>query len=384
MSSLGISILILAVSALMAVLIVNLMQARGRRRRLPATLPKTADGGAVHEDRAEPAAADEGAAVPRGAAGAVSGGGASRGARLEPRLGDVEMPVSDGGDFIVHGAMPAERDAPAAAATPAAGVSGGPLLSPVCDCIVTLALDAPVGGERLIALTKGIRRAGAKPILVDGVPVDADDDEACALVPGVSYRLLRMGVLLANRHGPLNAMEYSEFVSAVQTVADQLSALADSPDMADAIALARDLDSTCAQLDAQIGLNVESPEPLGPAQLSALAAELGLVERGGHRHARLGPDGELVFTMLLDDSPQRICFLLDVPRTAQAHDGWASMLDCAQEAAARLSGRLVDDVGRPIPLESLGTIGRQLAQRYESLEAIGLSAGSPLALRVFN
>jgi hypothetical protein len=340
-----------------------------------------ADGGAAHEGRAaEPVAADEDAALPRSAAGAARGGGASRGARLEPRLGDVEMPVSDDGDFIVHGATPAERDAPAAAA----GVSGGPLLSPVCDCIVTLALDAPVGGERLIALTKGIRRAGAKPMLVDGVPAGADDDAACALAPGVSYRLLRMGVLLANRHGPLNAMEYSEFVSAVQTVADQLSALADSPDMADAIALARDLDSTCAQLDAQIGLNVESPEPLGPAQLSALAAELGLVERGGHRHARLGPDGELVFTMLLDDSPQRICFLLDVPRTAQAHDGWASMLDCAQEAAARLSGRLVDDVGRPIPLESLGTIGRQLAQRYESLEAIGLSAGSPLALRVFN
>lgn len=390
MSSLGISILILAVSALMAVLVVNLLQARGRRKRLSAALPKAADAGAVNEGRAEPAAADEGAALPRSAAGAVRGGGASRGARLEPRLGDVEMPVSDDGDFIVHGATAAERDASAAAATvtatpaAAAGVSGGPLLSPVCDCIVTLALDAPVGGERLIALTKGIRRAGAKPMLVDGVPAGADDDEACALVPGVSYRLLRMGVLLANRHGPLNAMEYSEFVSAVQTVADQLSALADSPDMADAIALARDLDSTCAQLDAQIGLNVESPEPLGPAQLSALAAELGLVERGGHRHARLGPDGELVFTMLLDDSPQRICFLLDVPRTAQVHDGWASMLDCAQEAAARLSGRLVDDVGRPIPLESLGTIGRQLAQRYESLEAIGLSAGSPLALRVFN
>lgn len=383
MSSLGISILILAVSALMAVLVVNLMQARGRRRRLSAAHPKAADGGAVHEGRAEPAAAEEGAASPRGAAGAAHGAGASRGARLEPRLGNMAMP-SDERDFIVHGAMSPDRDAPAAAASNAPGESGGPLLSPVCDCIVTLALDAPVSGERLLALTKGIRRAGAKPMLVDGVPAGADDDEACALVPGISYRLLRMGVLLANRHGPLNAMEYSEFVAAVQTVADQLSALADSPDMADAIALARDLDSTCAQLDAQIGLNVESPEPLGPAQLSALAAELGLVERGGHRHARLGPDGELVFTMLLDDSPQRICFLLDVPRTAQAHDGWASMLDCAQEAAARLSGRLVDDVGRPIPIESLGTIGRQLAQRYESLEAIGLAAGSPLALRVFN
>jgi len=385
MSSLGISILILAVSALISVVVVNLLQARGRRRRLSAMLPKTAEGATAHEDRSEAAdVADEPVtsqpAALRSAPGAVRGGGASRGARLEPRLGDVAMPGSDDREFSVQAAVPPVRQAPVAAT----GAAGGPLLSPVCDCIVTLALDAPVGGERLIGLTKGIRRAGAKPMLVDGVPAGAGDDEVCALAPGVSYRLLRIGVLLANRHGPLNAMEYSEFVSAVQTVADQLSALADTPDMADAIALARDLDSTCAQLDAQIGLNVESPEPLGPAQLSALAAELGLVERGGHRHARLGPDGELVFTMLLDDSPQRVCFLLDVPRTAEAHDGWAAMLDCAQEAAARLSGKLVDDGGRPIPLESLGTIGRQLAQRYQSLEAIGLPAGSALALRVFN
>jgi hypothetical protein len=49
-----------------------------------------------------------------------------------------------------------------------------------------------------------------------------------------------------------------------------------------------------------------------------------------------------------------------------------------------VGGRLVDDGGRPLAESALAQIGRQLVQRYESLEAIGLPAGSALALRVFN
>jgi hypothetical protein len=392
MSSLGISILILAVSAIVAVVAVNLAQALGRRRRLAAARPRgEADkarerGGEAAGEALAPA--DERGASPRSA----------RADRREPRLGDVEAPAGAEPGFASErdpdldaphepteavGQPGPARSAPAPA--PARPPAPAPLLSPMCDCIVTLPLETPLPGERLIAATQGIRRAGGKPILVDGLPAGfASEDDAVPLAAGISFRALRMGVLLANRHGPLNAMEYSEFVAAAQAAADQLATLADTPDMADAIARARDLDATCAQLDAQIGLNVDSPEALGPAQVAALAAELGMVDRGGHRHARLGPGGELVFTMSLTDSPQRLGFLLDVPRTAESLEGWSAMLDCARDVAARLSGRVVDDAGRPIPLESLDTIARQLAQRYASLEAIGLPAGSPLAMRVFN
>lgn len=392
MSSLGISILILAVSAIIAVVAVNLAQALGRRRRLAAARPRGEDkarerGGDAPAEAAP--AGDERAAAPRGA----------RGDRREPRLGDVEAPAGAEPGFSPErdvdeppepAGLAGEPVQPGQGRSAAAGgavrlPAPAPLLSPMCDCIVVLPLETPVPGERLIAATQGVRRAGGKPILVDGLPVGfGSEDDAVPLAAGIPFRALRMGVLLANRHGPLNAMEYSEFVAAAQAVADHLSTLADTPDMADVIARARDLDATCAQLDAQIGLNVDSPEALGPAQVAALAAELGMVDRGGHRHARLGPSGELVFTMSLTDSPQRLGFLLDVPRTAESLEGWSTMLDCARDVAARLSGRVVDDAGRPIPLESLDTISRQLAQRYASLDAIGLPAGSALALRVFN
>lgn len=408
MSSLGISILILAVSAIIAVIAINFAQALRRRRRMAGARPR-GEGGRSREHAGEEGTVAESAGQERAAALRVS-----RADRREPRLGDFEAPpgrepgfpaqtdfASSDGKFPATGAdvgTPAAmtRTDTAAARSASAGHVGetvpavrtsaaAPMLSSLSDCIVTLVLETPAAGERLIAAVQGIRRAGGKPVLVDGLPAAGHaGSEAVPLAAGIPFRALRMGVLMANRHGPLNAMEYSEFVAAVQAVAEQLGALADTPDMAEVIARARDLDVTCAQLDAQIGLNVDSPEPLGPAQVAALAGELGLLDRGGHRHAALGPAGELVFTMSLTDSPQRLGFLLDVPRTAEALDGWSAMLGCARDAAARLSGRLVDDAGRPIPLESLDTIARQLAQRYASLDAIGLPAGSALALRVFN
>lgn len=423
MSSLVVSILILAVSALVAVAAVNVAQAIARRRRQAVARPRKSGAG-----RSRKATGDDGADPEGDAAEPATRPAARVGERREPRLGEVDLSALDeempeavesaGGREAGHPEHPAPG-APGRVASPAPGATAAavppdstatvpgpapdrnpasrpgaqpparptaaPVLSPLCDCIVVLPFDRPVPGERLIAATQGVRRAGGKPILFDAVPFGAaSDDQAAPLAAGVACRALRVGVLLANRHGPLNAMEYSEFVTAVQSIADQLSTLADTPDMADVIARARDLDATCAQLDAQIGLNVDSPEPLGPPQVAALAAEFGLVDRGGHRHARLGPAGELVFTMSLTDSPQRLGFLLDVPRTGESLEAWSAMIDCAQDVAARLSGKVVDDAGRQIPLESLDTIARQLTQRYASLDAIGVPAGSPLALRVFN
>lgn len=259
-----------------------------------------------------------------------------------------------------------------------------PPLSEICDCIVEMPLPSACAGERLCAIAQRFRRAGGKPVTIEGLPVDAQTGDWEALSSARHYAALRAGILMANRHGPLNAMEFSEFVAGVQALADSLSALADTPDMAAVLARARDLDATCAQLDAQVGVSVEAPEPLGPAQLAALAGALSVIERGSNRYARVGAQGDVVFSVALADAPNRLTFLLDVPRTMPDADAWGQMLEAANACARRVGGRLVDDGGRPLAESALAQIGRQLAQRYESLEAIGLPAGSALALRVFN
>ncbi|HEY0877761.1 MAG TPA: cell division protein ZipA C-terminal FtsZ-binding domain-containing protein, partial [Zeimonas sp.] len=185
-------------------------------------------------------------------------------------------------------------------------------------------------------------------------------------------------------HGPLNAMEFSEFVSAVQAIAESLSARAEMPAMGPVLARARDLDSTCAQLDVQIGVNVEAPEAVEPAQLAVLAPALSLVERGSHRYVRPGPQGEPLFSLGFSDSPSRLTFLLDVPRVPASLEPFARMVQAAGACAQRLDARLVDDSGKSLTQASLAQIARQLEQRYESLEAIGLPAGSTLACKVFN
>ena len=359
MSSLEISLVLLAIIAIIATVAYNVWV--GRRR---AARPARSEAGARREPGFRDAASAE------------------RGGRDEPSFGADGAGPDDG-----------QQDAQAGDGA-GAGARHAAALSPIADCIVELELQAPMTGERLTQMTRGIRRAGGKPVLIEALAAQGRDAQASheigadaawqPLAPGRQYGALRVGVLLANRHGPLNAMEFSEFVTAVQTLADQLSVLADTPDMASVLARARDLDEVCANLDAQLGIAVEAPEALGVADLASLAAGCDCVERGNNRYARLGPDGEVLFSLALSDAPNRLQLLLDVPRAPASLEPWQAMVECGRQCAHRLGGPLVDDAGRPLPDAHIARIDEQIAQRYASLEDAGFPAGSPLALRVFN
>ena len=261
--------------------------------------------------------------------------------------------------------------------------AAGPILDPRLDCIVPFGLGAPVAAERLMAAASTLRRAGSKPIAVE---VDAGDGHWS--MPHASLgalRRVRAGVLLANRHGPLNAMDFSEFASAMTALGRAIGAGgAIVPEMTPVLEHARQLDEACAQFDAVIGLNVETPTALSPAELAALAAGLGLQERGNTRFAALGDDGEVLFSLALGDRAELLTLLLDVPRAPQEADPWPRMVEAARVCAERTGGRVVDDANRPLTDAAAAEVERQLTMRYGSLHEAGLDAGSPAALRVFN
>ena len=75
---------------------------------------------------------------------------------------------------------------------------------------------------------------------------------------GHQYEDLQVAVQLANRSGPLNALEFSEFVNAVQGLAEALDGATDLPDMSESVANGRELDSFAASCDVQLGVNVIS------------------------------------------------------------------------------------------------------------------------------
>lgn len=254
-------------------------------------------------------------------------------------------------------------------------------LNPVADCIVDLPLRDSLSGERILSLTSSIRRVGSKPIIFEG---QNDEGEWEPIVTGERFTSLRAGVLLANRHGALNAMEFSDFASYMEKLANHFEIHANVPEMQSTLQRARQLDAQCADLDAQIGLNIIASEALSTSDLSTLASEFGLTERGNNRYSLMGEHQEALFSVALGDAPNRLNLLLDVPRAPSAANPWARMLDCAQRCVARFGGRLVDDADKPLNKEALERIGSQLAQRYQSLSEASMVAGSPVALRLFN
>jgi hypothetical protein len=284
---------------------------------------------------------------------------------------------------------PVFSTAPPAAASPdeappeARDDTAGPVLDPRLDCIVGLVPGSPLAAERVLAAIATLRRAGSKPVAVE---VDAGHGGWAipdAALPRV--RRVRVGVLLANRHGPLNPMEYAEFSSVVQALARAIGAKApDLPEMASVLDHARQLDEVCAQLDAQIGLNIETETVLAPAELAALATGLGLQERGNNRFTATGDLGETLFSLALGERAEQLTLLLDVPRAPQHADPWGRMLETAQVCVQRTGGEIIDDAGRVLTEADIAILGRQLEMRYRSLEEAGLDAGSAPALRIFN
>jgi hypothetical protein len=83
-------------------------------------------------------------------------------------------------------------------------------LDDLIDSIAPLIIDSPVSGDALLAAMPGTRRVGSKPFAVEGLnDVTQIWEQPRA---GERYSALQVGIQLANRSGPLNEIEFSEFV----------------------------------------------------------------------------------------------------------------------------------------------------------------------------
>jgi ZipA, C-terminal FtsZ-binding domain len=301
----------------------------------------------------------------------------------------------------VDGAVATEAPAKAA---PAAEVvpDGQPtaaVIDPLIDCIVPMHLERKASGDRILPLTGRLRRAGTKQVHIEGLRVEANAWEP--VTAGHQYEDLQVAVQLANRSGPLNALEFSEFVNAVEALAEALDASADLPDMTETVANARELDSFAAGADVQLGVNVISDgAPWSAAYVQTVATQDGLVlSRDGTRFIRYEPGADGVqkplFTLQFGDTNflrddltlnagRQITLLLDVPQGAQSIKPFKTVCEYGYSLAQRMGAQLVDDNMRPLTEASFVAIFNQLEKLYEKLEARGMPAGSPVAQRLFS
>ena len=255
------------------------------------------------------------------------------------------------------------------------------------DCMIALALDQPVRGDKVIGPIQQLRYVGNKPVHYIGLQ---NGGHWQPITHGGNYTSLQAGVQLANRSNPLNEIEYSELISRLRTVADEIGAEPDVPDMTSVMRSARALHQFITDFDAQLSVNIQSnAAPWAINTLLSALEKQGFDLRPEGRLVMPDGDGGVLFSLstnvtLAADVTSRLTLLLDVPCVAQQRNGFGAMVACARSLALRLGGTVVDDGNQPLTEQALAAIAQQVKDFYASMQAADIPAGSVRALRLFS
>ena len=261
------------------------------------------------------------------------------------------------------------------------------LVDPLIDCLIPLSLEGAVRGDKILPVLQTLRLVGTKPVHYIGLAVSGDWEP---IVHGGVYTKLQAGVQMATRTTALNEIEYSDLVTRLRTVADDIGAEPEVPDMIDVMAEARTLHRFVAGHDAQLGVNLLSNG--GPWAISTLIGALenqGFDVRPDGRFAMPDGEGGLLFTLTTNvtlgaDTTSRLTLLLDVPCVAPERDGFGAMVACARTLVSRLDATIVDDSNQPLLDPALAEINGQVLEFYQEMEASDIPAGSNRAMRLFS
>jgi hypothetical protein len=272
-----------------------------------------------------------------------------------------------------------------------------PRLDALIDSIATLTVESPVSGSFAITHLPTTRRAGGKPFLIEGLNSESGEWEAP--LADQRYGEFQAGVQLANRTGALNEIEFSEFVQKIQAFAEGIGAMADFPDMLEAVAAARELDTFASEHDAQLAVHLRAREA---------AWSVGYIQQHAGRHGFVpgAVPGRLVMASAEEGAPpvlsltfdsqaaladdpnlsavRDVMLSFDVPQTEAAVQPFAAWQASAQALAQGMDAGIVDDDGRPLSADSFAAIGNELGQLYAALEGRDLAAGSAAARRLFS
>jgi len=270
-------------------------------------------------------------------------------------------------------------------------------LDPLIDVIAPISLEGLASGDAAIAAMPATRRAGSKPVAIEGLNEHTGAWEPA--VQGQRYSAFQVGVQLANRTGALNEIEYSEFVVKAQAFADAVNGAPEFPEMLDEVARARELDQFASSHDAQLSFVLRARHAAwSPGYVQQNAARLGFVP-GMIPGRMVLPAAELGLPPILglsfdtqaalaDDPAQsairQLSISLDVPQVDRAEKPFERMRDTASALARDMDGIVTDSDGQPLRDETMDAIGVDLEQLYDTLDARDLSAGSPLARRLFS
>lgn len=301
--------------------------------------------------------------------------------RSEPRF---EIGRDEDGEPIMESATPVLPGTDEGVTAAELAIS---LVDPLIDCLIPLALEAPVRGDKIIPVLHTLRYVGNKPVHFIGLHVNGDWEP---ITHGGVYTRLQAGVQLATRTTALNEIEYSELVTRLRAVADDIGAEPEVPDMIEVMGEARTLHRFVSGHDAQLGVNLLSNgAPWSIPTLIGALEKQGFDVRPDGRYVMPDGDGGQLFTLSTNvtlgaDTTSRLTLLLDVPCVAPARDGFGQMVTCARALVGRLDATIVDDSDQPLLDPAISEINNQVLEFYQEMEIADIPAGSTRAMRLFS
>jgi len=417
MSSLQIGLIVAGIVLVVGVILYNVWQERRLTRRVAQARPSAdrpdANVPARAGERVEPTlgaqrASTTPASAPEGAPAFRPG--TARDSTFEPPLDVIAPPTS----FEVPDDIPAETSAAAvatniapsdaptrvASAHTAGHGRAAPKMPPAPDheveCLIPLQPATPVAAG---ALAAGLHARIGKPLRWFGRPDARSDWERLASDTPGRFSDIVACMLLADRNGAASRAQLDTFVRVVGDVATALQAPFTPPDIEHELARAESLDRLCAELDVQIGLTVQIPEP---ASIAGTRLR-GVAEASGFRLSPAGrfelvqeETGVVLYTlqnlrpdpfsadMLRLTATNGVVFLLDVARLADPVRVFDQMKLAARRMAVTLGAELVDDKRRPLDDAALVRIREQVEAAADALRTVHIEPGSARAMALFS
>jgi hypothetical protein len=267
--------------------------------------------------------------------------------------------------------------------------------------MASIAIDEPVSGDFALNVLPTTRRVGSKTWLIEGLNTETEHWEKIFPSSGKSYQYsaFQAGIQLVNRHGALNEVEFSEFVAKASDVAEGLGGTATFPEMLPEVAKARALEQFTMGHDIRLTLNLHAkraawslPYVQQHAQRAGFVAGVipGRWVLGGSRFDMLALTVDSQAAMADDVSSvpiRKLSLTLEVPQAARGEQSQACPFDVMSDMAIRLcasmEATILDEQGLTVDAAALQRTAEELEAVYDRLDAAGLSAGSPLAKRLF-
>lgn len=264
------------------------------------------------------------------------------------------------------------------------------------ECLIPLQPASPVAAGSIAA---GLHARIGKALRWFGRP-DARSDwqRLTADTPGRFGEIVAC-LLLADRNGAVSRAQLDTFARVVGDIAPTLPAAFTPPDVERELARAEALDRLCAELDVQIGVTVQKPDPgsIAGTRLRGVAEAAGFrLAPGGRFELMQEETGAVLYTLqnlrpdpftaetLRLTATNGVVFLLDVARTADPVRTFDQMKLAAKRMAKTLGAELVDDNHRPLDDAAFAAIRAQVGAAADALRAVHIEPGSARALALFS